>query len=292
MKALIVDDERLARKELMKLLEDHPSIEVVGEAMNAEEAIQMTNELNPDLLFLDIQMPGKTGFQLLEELDSVPVVVFTTAYDEFALKAFEVNALDYLLKPIQAERLAETMAKISEKERSKVVAARNPDKKLGLNDQVFVKDGDRCWFVGLSNVRMFESDGNYIKVYFDTNRPMIHKSLNALDEKLDERAFFRASRKHIINLSWVEGIEPWFNGGLMVKLKGGDKVEVSRRQAAKFKDMMSLKRYLSTSAINSCCTFQSLASFSIAVASISVTYPFRLLACHTILINSIRLSFG
>lgn len=240
MKALIVDDERLARKELMKLLEEHPSIEIVGEAMNADEAIQMTNALTPDLLFLDIQMPGKTGFQLLEELDSVPVVVFTTAYDEFALKAFEVNALDYLLKPIQAERLSETVAKITEKERSKVIAARNPDKKLGLNDQVFVKDGDRCWFVSLTNVRMFESDGNYIKVYFDTNRPMIHKSLNALDEKLDERAFFRASRKHIINLSWVEGIEQWFNGGLMVKLKGGDKVEVSRRQAAKFKDLMSL----------------------------------------------------
>lgn len=240
MRALIVDDERLARKELMKLLEDHPSIEVIGEAMNVEEAVQMTNELNPDLLFLDIQMPGKTGFQLLEELDSVPIVVFTTAYDEFALKAFEVNALDYLLKPIQAERLAETVSKITEKERSKIIAARNPDKKLGLNDQVFVKDGDRCWFVSLTNVRMFESDGNYIKVYFDTNRPMIHKSLNALDEKLDERAFFRASRKHIINLSWVEGIEQWFNGGLMVKLRGGDKVEVSRRQAAKFKDLMSL----------------------------------------------------
>ena len=241
MRALIVDDERLARKELMKLLEDHPSIEVIGEATNAEEALNMINELNPDLLFLDIQMPGKTGFQLLEDLDSVPLVVFTTAYDEFALKAFEVSALDYLLKPIQSERLMETISKIAEKERAKVVEQRGEgEKKLGLDDQVFVKDGERCWFVSLSNIRLFESDGNYIKVYFDTNRPMIHKSLNALDEKLDERAFFRASRKHIINLSWVEGIEPWFNGGLMVKLKGGDKVEVSRRQAAKFKDMMSL----------------------------------------------------
>jgi two-component system, LytTR family, response regulator len=200
----------------------------------------MINELNPDLLFLDIQMPGKTGFQLLEMLDSVPLVVFTTAYDEFALKAFEVNALDYLLKPIQPERLAETIAKLSEKERAKTIAERGPEKKLGLNDQVFVKDGDRCWFVSLNNVRLFESDGNYIKVYFDNNRPMIHKSLNALDEKLDERAFFRASRKHIVNLSWVEGIESWFNGGLMVRLRGGDKVEVSRRQAAKFKEMMSL----------------------------------------------------
>ncbi len=240
MKALIVDDERLARKELIKLLEEHPSIEVVGEAANAEEAITLINDLTPDLLFLDIQMPGKTGFQLLEELDSVPVVVFTTAYDEFALKAFEVSALDYLLKPIQAERLAEAVNKIKEREKAKISEVRSGDKKLGLNDQVFVKDGDRCWFVSLNNVRMFESDGNYIKVYFDNNRPMIHKSLNALDEKLDERAFFRASRKHIINLSWVEGIEQWFNGGLMVRLKGGDKVEVSRRQAAKFKDMMSL----------------------------------------------------
>lgn len=241
MKALIVDDERLARKELIKLLEDHPSIEIVGEAANADEAVQMINDLNPDLLFLDIQMPGKTGFQLLEELDAVPLVVFTTAYDEFALKAFEISALDYVLKPIQAERLAETITKIAEKERTRVASTRvEGEKKLGLNDQVFVKDGERCWFVSLSNIRLFESDGNYIKVYFDTNRPMIHKSLNALDEKLDERAFFRASRKHIINLSWVEGIEPWFNGGLMVKLKGGDKVEVSRRQAAKFKDMMSL----------------------------------------------------
>jgi two-component system, LytTR family, response regulator len=240
MRALIVDDERLARKELMKLLEEHPMIEVVGEAMNADEAVQMINDLNPDLLFLDIQMPGKTGFELLEMLDSVPLVVFTTAYDEFALKAFEVNALDYLLKPIQPERLSETISKLAEKERAKTVATRGPEKKLGLNDQVFVKDGDRCWFVSLANVRLFESDGNYIKVYFDSNRPMIHKSLNALDEKLDERAFFRASRKHIVNLSWVEGIEPWFNGGLMVRLRGGDKVEVSRRQAAKFKDMMSL----------------------------------------------------
>ena len=240
MRALIVDDERLARKELMKLLEEHPSIEIVGEAMNADEAYNMIYELNPDLLFLDIQMPDKTGFQLLEMLDTVPLVVFTTAYDEFALKAFEVNALDYLLKPIQPERLSETIGKLAEKERSKSVGTHSGEKKLGLNDQVFVKDGDRCWFVSLSNVRLFESDGNYIKVYFDSNRPMIHKSLNALDEKLDERAFFRASRKHIINLSWVEGIEPWFNGGLMVRLRGGDKVEVSRRQAAKFKDMMSL----------------------------------------------------
>ncbi len=238
MKALIIDDERLARKELIRLLEEHPSIEIAGEAQNADEAEKMIEELNPDLLFLDIQMPGRTGFQLLEALDTVPMVVFTTAYDEFALKAFEVNALDYLLKPIQPERLSEAVRKVQDKERLR--EGRLREGKLGLQDQVFVKDGERCWFVSLANIRLFESDGNYIKVFFDANRPMIHKSLNALDEKLDERSFFRASRKHIVNLSWVEGIEPWFNGGLMVRLRGGDKVEVSRRQAAKFKDMMSL----------------------------------------------------
>ena len=236
MRALIIDDERLARKELISLLSDFPKIEIIGEAANADEATELINKEHPDLLFLDIQMPGKTGFELLESLDDVPHVIFTTAYDEYALKAFEVNALDYLLKPIQEERLRDSIEKIKLEEKP----VTQDQGKLGLNDQVFVKDGDRCWFVSLSNIRVFESDGNYIKVYFDTNRPMIHKSLNALDEKLDSRHFFRASRKHIINLSWVESIEPWFNGGLMVKLKGGDKIEVSRRQAAKFKEKMSL----------------------------------------------------
>lgn len=241
MNALIVDDERLARKELASLLSEHPNIEIVGEAINADDAFEKINELKPDLLFLDIQMPGKSGFDLLEMLDSVPKVIFTTAYDEYALKAFEVNALDYVLKPIQPERLNDALKKLSknkeEGEKPQVMAQKD---KLGLNDQVFVKDGDKCWFVRLSEVRLFESDGNYIKVYFEQFKPMIHKSLNALDERLDDRTFFRASRKHIINLNWVSNIETWFNGGLMVQLKGGEKVEVSRRQAAKFKDMMSL----------------------------------------------------
>lgn len=241
MNALIVDDERLARKELVSLLAEHPEIEIVGEAINADDAFEKINTLKPDLLFLDIQMPGKSGFDLLEMLDSVPKVIFTTAFDEYALKAFEVNALDYVLKPIQPERLNDALKKLSKNrlDEEPVTIPIQKDK-LGLNDQVFVKDGDKCWFVRLSDVRLFESDGNYIKVYFEQFKPMIHKSLNALDERLDDRTFFRASRKHIINLNWVENIETWFNGGLMVQLKGGEKVEVSRRQAAKFKDMMSL----------------------------------------------------
>lgn len=240
MKALIIDDERLARKELLSLLEDCKDIKVVGEAVNVDDAMEKIQKLKPDLLFLDIQMPGKTGFELLEMLDSVPEVVFTTAYDEYALQAFDVNALDYLLKPIQKDRLQATIKKLIKNDADTKETEAPEQRKLGINDRVFVKDGERCWFVKLSEVRLFESEGNYIKVYFDGNRPMIHKSLNALDEKLDDRTFFRASRKHIINLSWIEKIEPWFNGGLMVQLKGGDSVEVSRRQAARFKDMMSL----------------------------------------------------
>ena len=240
MKALVVDDERLARKELISLLSNFPNIEIVGEAINADDAQEKIAELKPELLFLDIQMPGKDGFELLESLDVVPKVIFTTAYDEYALKAFEVNALDYLLKPIRNERLEECIQKVTEEENAEKAEDPSSEYKLKLHDRVFVKDGDKCWFVRLSDVRLFESDGNYIKVYFDTFKPMIHKSLNALDKKLDDRSFFRASRKHIINLSWVESIESWFNGGLLVKMKGGEKVEVSRRQASKFKDMMSL----------------------------------------------------
>ncbi len=240
MKALIIDDERLARKELTNLLQEYQEIEIVGEAVNAEDAEEKIKELKPDLLFLDIQMPGKTGFELLQTLESVPEVIFTTAYDEYALKAFDFNALDYLLKPIEPDRLKESIAKLLKRAQKEEPEEEKEDKKLGPQDRVFVKDGDKCWFVKLENIRLFESDGNYIKIYFDNFKPMIHKSLNALDERLDDRSFFRASRKHIINLTWVESIESWFNGGLMVVLRGGDKVEVSRRQAARFKEMMSL----------------------------------------------------
>ena len=245
MRAIIIDDERLARKELNNLLKNYPEIEIVDQAVNADDALEKIKRLNPDLIFLDIQMPGKTGFELLEELDKVPKVIFTTAYDEFATRAFDVNALDYLLKPIQEERLKDTITKVLAVETS-ALAERAQEgilevkQSLGVNDQVFVKDGERCWFISLKEIRLFESDGNYIKVYFNNFKPMIHKSLNALDEKLDERSFFRVSRKYIINLGWIETIETWFNGGLLVQLKGGEKVEVSRRQAARFKEKMSL----------------------------------------------------
>jgi two-component system, LytTR family, response regulator len=246
-KALIIDDERLARKELRSLLKKHDDIDVLDEASNADEAYEKIQALEPDLLFLDIQMPEKTGFDLLEMLPKTPKVIFTTAYDEFALKAFEANALDYLLKPIEPKRLEISLQKLREiidkeqdLEEAKMDASKKASAPLLETDQVFVKDGDRCWFVSLKDIRLLESDGNYVKVYFANFRPLIHRSLNALDERLDGRMFFRASRKYIINLKWIDKIEPWFNGGLMVTLQGGEKVEISRRQAAKFKEKLSL----------------------------------------------------
>lgn len=239
MKAIIIDDERLARVELKRLLTPFKEINVVGEAVNVEDALSKISELNPDLIFLDIQMPGKNGFELLEELDSVPRVVFTTAYDEYALKAFEYNALDYLLKPIEPKRLEDAIKKIIESNKKDKISEYTQSV-LTESDQVFVKDGERCWFVKLASVRLFESEGNYVRLYFDENKPLILRTLNYLDERLDDRSFFRANRKHIINLKWIDNIEPWLNGGLLVKLKGGMKIEVSRRQAIKFKDKLSL----------------------------------------------------
>lgn len=237
MKAIIIDDERLARQELRNLLAAHKEIEVVAECANAEQAKEKISELNPDVIFLDIQMPGKTGLELLEDISALPEVVFVTAYDEYAIRAFEINALDYLLKPVQPQRLAETIKKLLNKE---VGEKQENDTPLNDNDQVFVKDGEKCWFVSLQNIRLFESEGNYVRVYFDTFRPLILRSLNSLETRLPEKSFFRASRKHIINLKWVDTIETWFNGGLMVKLKGGQEVEISRRQAVKLKEIMSL----------------------------------------------------
>jgi two-component system, LytTR family, response regulator len=242
-RAVIIDDERLARNELKKLLLEFPEIEVIAEAANANEGIEKIDSLNPDLIFLDIQMPGKTGFDMLAELDKAPDVIFTTAYDDHALKAFEVNALDYLLKPVEPKRLADAIQKLHLDEDKEQVG----DDEIAVNrsllhehDQVFVKDGERCWFVKLSDIRLFESVGNYAKVYFSLNKPLILKSLNALEERLDEKVFFRANRKHIVNLRLIEKIEPYFNGGLLLELKGGEKIEVSRRQTVKFKEMMSL----------------------------------------------------
>jgi two-component system LytT family response regulator len=240
MKTLIIDDERLARKELIQLLSKYPEIQIDGECSNGEEALQMIEQLQPDLIFLDVQMPGMTGFELIEKLESVPHVIFVTAYDDYALKAFEVNAMDYVLKPVEEDRLAEAVqrvirAKMMEDQRMRA----SQELRLGQTDQIFLKDGEKCWFITLDQVKMFESEGNYVRVFFGTFKPLILKSLNNLEERLDH-TFFRVNRKFIVNLRWVQSVENWFNGGLRLTLKDGTQVEVSRRQSARFREMMSL----------------------------------------------------
>jgi two-component system, LytTR family, response regulator len=244
MKAIIIDDERLARNELKRLLEEFPKIEIVAEATNADEGIALIGQHHPDLIFLDIQMPGKNGFQMLESLDEdhTPEVIFTTAYDEYALKAFEYNAVDYVTKPIELGRLGEAINRAQEEIARQNISISNETKAiLSENDNIFIKDGEKCWFVKLSKVRLFESMGNYVRLYFDDQKPLVLKSLNALEDRLDPHVYFRANRKHIINLQHIEKVEPWFSGGLLVILRGsGDKIEISRRQAIRFKDMLSL----------------------------------------------------
>lgn len=237
MKAIIIDDERLARQELKNLLTEHKEIEVIAECSDAIQAKEKINELKPDIIFCDIHMPGKSGLELVEEISGTIDVVFVTAYDEHAIKAFELNAFDYLLKPVQPERLSETIKKLSIKESANKLENDSP---LTEKDMVFIKDGDKCWFVRLSDIRLFESEGNYVRVYFENFKPLILRSLNSLETRLNEKQFFRASRKHMINLSYIASIETWFNGGLNVKLKDGKEIEISRRQAVKLKDMMSL----------------------------------------------------
>ena len=165
MKTIIVDDERLARKELLSLLEKHSFIEIIAECANANEAKIAIEEKKPDLVFLDIQMPEKTGFDLLEELEYIPHVIFVTAYDDFAIKAFEVNAFDYILKPVDPIRLEESLKKIQELKKEEEVETGS--EKLNYQDQIFIKDGEKCWFVKLEDIVYFESVGNYVKVHFD-----------------------------------------------------------------------------------------------------------------------------
>jgi len=228
MKALIIDDERLARVELRRLLAAHPEIEIAGEASNGDEALTMISQASPDLLFLDVQMPGLTGFDVLERLDEIPQVIFTTAYDAYAIKAFEVNALDYLMKPISPARLAAALAK---------VRPRSGPTRL---ERVFVRDGDRCWIVALPDIFLLESEGNYTRVHFSGQRPLIRRSLNALEAQLDPAVFFRANRQEILNLKWIDKVDLGVAGGLSVTLRGGRAVEMSRRQSGRLREILSL----------------------------------------------------
>lgn len=227
--AVIVDDERLARVELRRLLAAHPEVRVLAEARGGEEALALIAQLSPDLLFLDIEMPGMSGFDLLERLVDVPGVIFTTGYDQYAIRAFEVNALDYLLKPVAPERLDAALARVR--------STRPDPRKL---EQIFVREGERCWIVRLSDVFLLESVGNYTRLCFAKERPLIRRSLNALEAQLDASVFFRANRQQIVNLHWVARTEASAGGGLIMTLRDGAEVAVSRRAACHLREIMTL----------------------------------------------------
>jgi two-component system, LytTR family, response regulator len=237
LKAFVVDDERLARTELKRLLSVHPDVVVAGEARNVPEAERQLRSLAVDLLFLDIRMPDADGFKLLEKLDSVPAVIFTTAYDDYAVRAFEVNALDYLLKPVEPERLAAAPAKARQQQ---VVAATTTAPLAQVLQRVFVRDGERCWIVRLQDIRLLESEGNYTRLYFGGNQPLILKPLQALEQRIDPAIFFRAGRGHIFNLPFVENVETDVDGSYIVGLRGGPQVNVSRRQSRKLRESLSI----------------------------------------------------
>jgi two-component system LytT family response regulator len=228
MKAVIVDDERIARQELRRLLAAHPEVEIAGEAADGEAALAQIEKLRPDVLFLDIQMPGMSGFDLLSRLTNVPEVIFTTAFDQHALRAFDANALDYLLKPIAPERLAAALKKL----RGRSLRS-EPGK-------VFLRDGERCWIVALEEIDLFESEGNYTRVFFRAEHPLIPGTLAAFEDRLNPAAFFRASRRHLMNLNSIEAAELGVAGNLIVRLRGGRNVELSRRQSARLKEILSL----------------------------------------------------
>ncbi len=241
-RTLLIDDEDLARQEMRHLLGDFPEIRIVGEAADATEALAKIQAERPDLIFLDINMPGKSGFDLLAELEESPRVVFVTAYDEFAVRAFETNALDYLLKPVRPERLELTVAAVRETLSTRPALPGNAARPYDLRPEslVFIKDGEKCYFVRLSEIFLFESEDNYVRVHFGTEKPLHRKSLNMLTEKLPPELFFRANRKQVINLAYITGIEPFFNGTLRVTLQGGIRVEISVRRAGEFRERLSL----------------------------------------------------
>jgi two-component system LytT family response regulator len=236
--AVIVEDSRLARKELVGLLRSHPNIALLGEADSAETALQLIKQTSPDLIFLDIHLPGKNGFEILQDLDIVPAIIFTTAFDQYALKSFEFNTIDYLLKPISPERLEKAILKV-EALLSRKTDSRTEDK-LQLTDRIFVKDRNRSWFVTLAEIRIFESQGNYTQIFFDQERPLILKTLQQISSTVDERFFLRANRQQLVNTKFILDVAELPGNRLRLTLITGEEIQVSRRQSGKIKEHYGL----------------------------------------------------
>lgn len=236
MNIVIVDDERLARNELQRLLNAHEDVCVVGEAACVADGIRAVERMEPDLVLLDVQMPDGSGFDLLQALSAPPPVVFTTAHDQHAVRAFQVSALDYLLKPIEPELLARAL----DKQRRRMMLAPEAAAQAPAEGRIFIQDGERCWLVELERIMLFESEGNYTRLYFDGQRPLLLRSLVQLEARLDQTRFLRVSRNRIVNMDFVEGIKPSPGGGLTLVLQDGVQVPMSRRRSVQFRQTAQL----------------------------------------------------
>jgi two-component system LytT family response regulator len=237
-RALIIDDEKICRVDLRHFLNQLPEVEVVGEAQNVAEAIRQIEELEPELIFLDVHMPDGNGFSVIENLKNPPKIIFTTASQDFALRAFDVNALDYLVKPVNEDRIRKALQRVINIEGS-IPPVDLAEVKMPM-DQIFIKDGERCWFIKLDKLRLIESEGNYVRLYFDNEKPLVNRALNQMEARLPGTRFFRANRKQLINLEWVREIKSWFTGGLIAVLQDGTEIQMSRRSAQVFKSLMGV----------------------------------------------------
>ncbi|MBN2009096.1 response regulator transcription factor [candidate division KSB1 bacterium] len=232
-RALVIDDERLARKDLIAMLGQFDNIEIIGEAENVPTAKQAIDQLNPDIIFLDIQMPGETGFDLIEQMEIHAKIIFVTAFDEFAIRAFEVNALDYLLKPISAERLARALERLEVQDAS----AAQPTRKLDYNDRMFLMIDNHMKFIKVKSILSIESAGDYSDIRtHDGIKGLTLKSMKEWEARLPDTYFVRIHRSTIINMDYIDKVEEWFNYSFRVYLKGMEKpFVISRRYASKLK---------------------------------------------------------
>lgn len=235
-KALIVDDERLVRKDLISLLIPYSNIKVVGEAEDVPSAVNAIAELDPGVIFLDIQMPGESGFDLLKQIEPGHKVIFVTAFDEFAIRAFEVNALDYLLKPVNPERLADALLRLEQEGEEKKPAER----KLTYQDRLFLNLGDRFQLLNLNSIVCITAAGDYSEVLTENGRKgLALKSMREWEARLPDQYFIRIHRSTIINMDYIDRIEEWFNYSFRVYLKNSQEPMVlSRRYASKLKEKM------------------------------------------------------
>lgn len=241
MKTLVVEDSRLAREGLMRMLSKYPSLQLAGAAEDADTARKMIAEQRPELLLLDIHMPGETGFELLESLDYEPKIIFTTAYSEYAIKSFDFHTVDYLLKPVSEERLALAIEKLTQIKNTLAKSeASSAEPTLTMDSRIFVKDGDRCHLVELASIDYIESCKNYVRLFFSGEKVFVKKSLNQVEQRVPAHSFFRANRQYLINLHAIRAIEEAVQDGYEVTMKDGRVIEMSRRNAARLKEVLSL----------------------------------------------------